>query len=136
VEVLRRYHNGFDAHELAAAGLQAVLPVESYQQVRQAITRVIVEEGILTYIARLAVASRQSPDLVLGASPRAATHVLLASKTYAALQGRDYVTPDDVKFIVPPVFRHRLLLKPEAEIEGLDADAVIQRILGQVDIPR
>jgi MoxR-like ATPase len=136
IEVLRRYHNGFDAHELVAAGLQAVLPVEAYQQVRKAVTGVIVEEGILAYIARLAVASRQSPDLVLGASPRAATHVLLASKTYAALQGRDYVTPDDVKFIVPPVFRHRLLLKPEAEIEGLNAEAVIQRILGQVEIPR
>jgi MoxR-like ATPase len=136
IEVLRRYHNGFDAHELVAAGLQAVLPVEAYQQVRKAVTGVIVEEGILAYIARLAVASRQSPDLVLGASPRAATHVLLASKTYAALQGRNYVTPDDVKFIVPPVFRHRLLLKPEAEIEGLNAEAVIQRILGQVEIPR
>jgi MoxR-like ATPase len=136
IEILRRYHQGFDAHELVAAGLQAVLSVETYREVRQAATRVIVEEGILAYIARIAVASRQSPDLVLGASPRAAIHVLLAAKTYAALQGRDYVTPDDVKFIVPPVFRHRLLLKPEAEIEGLDAEAVIQRVLGQVEIPR
>jgi len=136
IEILRRYHQGFDAHQLAAAGLQAVLSVETYREVRQAATRVIVEEGILAYIARIAVASRQSPDLLLGASPRAAIHVLLAAKTYAALQGREYVTPDDVKFIVPPVFRHRLLLKPEAEIEGLDAEAVIQRILGQVEIPR
>jgi MoxR-like ATPase len=62
--------------------------------------------------------------------------VLLATKTYAALQGRDYVTPDDVKFILPPVYRHRLLLKPEAEIEGLDADAVIKRLLSQVEVPR
>jgi MoxR-like ATPase len=95
-----------------------------------------VEDGILKYIADINVASRRSPDLVLGASARAATHVLLASKTFAALQGRDFVTPDDVKFIVPPVFRHRILLKPEAEIEGLNADAVIQRLLGQVDVPR
>jgi MoxR-like ATPase len=73
---------------------------------------------------------------MLGASARAATHVLLASKTYAALQGRDFVTPDDVKFMIPPVFRHRILLKPEAEIEGLNADAVIQRLLGQVEVPR
>jgi MoxR-like ATPase len=73
---------------------------------------------------------------VLGASARAATHVLLACKTFAALQGRDFVTPDDVKFIVPPVFRHRILLKPEAEIEGLNADAVIQRLLGNVEVPR
>ena len=81
-------------------------------------------------------ASRQSPDLTLGASTRASTHVLLAAKSYAAMQGRDYVTPDDVKFVTPPVYRHRLLLKPEAEIEGLDADAVIRQLLGQVNVPR
>ena len=73
---------------------------------------------------------------MLGASARAATHVLLASKTLAALQGRNYVTPDDVKFVVAPVFRHRIMLKPEAEIEGLDADAVIKRLLSQVQVPR
>jgi len=62
--------------------------------------------------------------------------VLLSAKTYAALQGRDFVIPDDVKFVVPAVYRHRLLLKPEAEIEGLDPDAVVQRLLGQVEVPR
>jgi MoxR-like ATPase len=81
------------------------------------------------YIARQPTPAANSPDLMLGASARAATHVLLAAKTYAALQGRNYVTPDDVKFVVTPVFRHRMLLKPEAEIEGLDADAVIKRLL-------
>jgi MoxR-like ATPase len=136
VEVLRRYHHGFDAHDLASAGLKAILPANGVAQARQMIKQVIVEDGILNYIARLAAASRQSPDLTLGASTRAATHVLLAAKTYAALQGRDYVTPDDVKFVTPAVYRHRLLLKPEAEIEGLDADAVIQRLLGQVEVPR
>jgi MoxR-like ATPase len=136
VEVLRRYHNGFDPHKLAAAGLQAILPASGVMQAHDAIQQVVVEEGILTYIAQVSAASRRSPDLILGASPRASTHVLLAAKTYAALQGRDYVTPDDVKFIIPPVFRHRLLLKPEAEIEGLDADAVIRRLLGQVEVPR
>lgn len=136
VEVLRRYHNGFDPHELAAAGLQAILPASGVMQAHDAIQQVVVEEGILTYIAQVSAASRRSPDLILGASPRASTHVLLAAKTYAALRGRDYVTPDDVKFIIPPVFRHRLLLKPEAEIEGLDADAVIRRLLGQVEVPR
>lgn len=136
VEVLRRYHHGFDAHDLASAGLKAILPANGVVQARQMIKQVIVEDGILNYIAHLAAASRQSPDLTLGASTRAATHVLLAAKTYAALQGRDYVTPDDVKFVTPAVYRHRLLLKPEAEIEGLDADAVIQRLLGQVEVPR
>jgi MoxR-like ATPase len=136
VEVLRRYHQGFDAHDLQAAGLKTVLTAEAVVKLREAIQAVVVEEGIMKYIAQINVASRQSPDLVLGASARAATHVLLASKTLAALQGRNFVTPDDIKFIVPVVFRHRILLKPEAEIEGLDADAVIQRLLGSVEVPR
>lgn len=136
VEVLRRYHHGFDAHQLQEANLQPVLTAEQVLAMRTAITQVVVEEGVLDYIAKIGAASRQSPDVVLGASLRASTHVLLASKTYAALQGRNYVTPDDVKFVVTPVYRHRILLKPEAEIEGLDTDAVIQRILGTVEVPR
>lgn len=136
IEVLRRYDRGFDAHDLEAAGLQAILPARAVTRVREMINQIIVEEGILRYIAQVAAASRQSPDLTLGASTRAAIHVLLAAKTYAALQGRSFVTPDDVKLMVPPVLRHRILLKPEAEIEGLDADAVIQRLLGQVEVPR
>jgi MoxR-like ATPase len=136
VEILRRYHHGFDAHDLEAAGLGKVITSEEVVAIRKLIQQVTVEDGILNYIANINAASRRSPDLVLGASARAATHVLMASKTFAALHGRDYVTPDDVKFIVPPVFRHRILLKPEAEIEGLDADSVINRLLAQVEVPR
>ena len=136
VEVLRRYHRGFDAHDLQAANLKPVLSASHVVEIRESIKQVVVEDGILSYIAKIGVASRQSPDIVLGASTRATTHVLLASKTFAALQGRNYVTPDDVKFVVPPVYRHRILLKPEAEIEGLDADSVIQRVLGSVEVPR
>jgi len=136
VEVLRRFHQGFDPHRLAEAGLRALLPASAVVAAREVINQVIVEEGILEYIARLAETSRRSPDLVLGASTRAATGVLLASKSYAALQGRNYVVPDDVKMVTPAVFRHRLLLKPEAEIEGLDADAIVQRLFAQVEVPR
>jgi len=136
IEVLRRYHHGFDAHDLVNAGLTALVPAEDVIAARNVIKQVIVEEGLLTYIARVAEASRRSPDITLGASTRAATHILLSAKTYAALQGREFVTPDDVKFVVAPVLRHRLLLRPEAEIEGLDADVVIQRLLGQVEVPR
>jgi MoxR-like ATPase len=136
VEVLRRFHHGFDPHHLVAAGLAPVMSAATIVSAREAINTVIVEDGILRYIANIAAATRQSRDLMLGASTRAAAHVLLGSKTYAALQGRNYVVPDDVKFIVPPVFRHRLLLKPEAEIEGLDADGIVRRILGQVEVPR
>ena len=136
VEVLRRYHGGFDAHDLDSAGLRTVISAKDFSAIKQAIDSVTVEEGVLAYIAQVTNASRASADVLLGASLRAATHVLLGAKTYAALQGRDFVTPDDVKHIVPPVFRHRLLLKPEAEIEGLNADAVIGRILSRVDVPR
>ncbi len=136
VEVLRRYHHGFDAHNLEAAGVQSILPARGMTEVRALINQVVVEEGVLHYIVQVAAASRESSDLILGASSRAAIHTLLASKTYAALQGRGFVTPDDVKTVIPAVFRHRILLKPEAEIEGLDADAVIQRLLGQVEVPR
>lgn len=136
MEVLRRYHKGFDAHKLDEAGLNVVLPAGTINQARQAINQVIVEDGILRYISEIASASRRSPDILLGASTRAATNVLLASKTYAAIQGRDFVVPDDIKFVTLPVYRHRLLLKPEAEIEGLDPDAVIRRLLAQVDVPR
>jgi MoxR-like ATPase len=136
VEILRRIHQGFDPHNLESAGLSKVITAAQVTEIRKVIQQVTVEDGILNYIANLNAASRRSPDLVLGASARAATHVLVSSKTFAALQGRDYVTPDDVKFVVPAVFRHRILLKPEAEIEGLNADAVIQRLLGQVEVPR
>jgi len=136
IEVLRRYHHGFDAHNLDAANLSPVLTAKQVVETREAIKQIVVEDGILNYVAKVGIASRQSPDIVLGASTRASTHVLLAAKTFAALQGRGYVIPDDVKFVVPPVYRHRILLKPEAEIEGLDADSVIQRVLAGVEVPR
>lgn len=136
VEILRRSHRGFDAHNLESSGINKVINAQQVVEIRQQIQHVTVEDGILNYIAAINAASRRSPDLVLGASARAATHVLAASKSLAAMQGRDFVTPDDVKYVVPAVFRHRILLKPEAEIEGLDADAIIQRILGQVEVPR
>jgi MoxR-like ATPase len=136
VEVLRRYHNGFDAHDLDAANLEAVIGGEQVVALRSLIQQVTVEEGVLSYIAEISAASRRSPDLTLGASTRAATHILLSAKTFAAIRGREFVTPEDVKAMALPVLRHRVLLKPEAEIEGLDPDAVIKRILAQVEVPR
>lgn len=136
IEVLRRFHQGFDPHELASTGLRPVLSGATLLSIRQNVQGIVVEDGILSYISNIAVASRHSSELLLGASTRAATHMLLASKTRAALHGRDYVVPDDVKFVAAPVLRHRLILKPEAELEGLDADAVVSRLLSQVEVPR
>ena len=88
------------------------------------------------HITQIAGATRRSPDLILGGSPRASIATLLTAKTYAALSGRSYVTPDDVKHVLLPVYRHRIILRPEAEIEGLDADAVLRRIIAGVPAPR
>jgi MoxR-like ATPase len=135
-EVLRRYHGGFDAHDLATAGLERVITPADIARCRAEISAVTVEPGIMDYVTQIAVASRRSPDLILGGSPRASIYLLLASKTYAALRGRNFVTPDDVKALAAPVYRHRVILKPEAEIEGLDADAVVRRVLAKVEVPR
>jgi MoxR-like ATPase len=136
LEMLARYHAGFDPHNLAAAGLRSIIGGNELASVRKAIQRVRVEQGILTYITEIANASRSSRDLLLGGSPRASISLLQASKTAAAMQGREYVIPDDVKALVPPVYRHRIILKPETEIEGTGADGVIAHILNQIEVPR
>lgn len=135
-EVLRRYHRGFNAHNLATAELQPVITPQQVAQIQAIVRQVTVDEGILDYMTRIADASRNNRDLLLGGSPRASISLLLASKAYAAIQGRDFVVPDDIKHLVPFVYRHRILLRPEAEIEGLTADSVMERILGEVDVPR
>ena len=135
-EILRRYHGGFDAHHLDATGITPVVHPDQLPSIRQEVQAVTVEEGIFSYITRLVTASRRSPDLILGGSPRASINLLLTAKTYAALQGRTYVVPDDVKALAAPVLRHRIILRPEAEIEGLDADAVVRRIVSSVEVPR
>lgn len=136
IEVFRRYDEGFDARDLVAAGLQPVIRPDHIMRLRQIIQNITVEEGILNYIAQIAHATRISSDLALGVSTRAGVLLLLASKTRAALYGRNYVSPDDVKSLVPPTMRHRVDLRPEAEIEGLDSDAVFQRLLQQIEVPR
>lgn len=135
-EVLRRYHTGFDAHKLDAVGLAPIIQPDALLDLRAEIRAVTVEPGILAYITRLVTATRRSPDLLLGGSPRASIALLQSSKVHAALQGRDYVTPDDVKPLAAPVLRHRIILRPEAEIEGIDADDAVRRVLAGVDVPR
>ncbi|MBA3532832.1 MAG: MoxR family ATPase, partial [Ardenticatenales bacterium] len=133
-EVLRRYHEGFDAHNLATAGLQPIVTPEQVAQMQALVRQVTVDDGIIDYITRIADASRKSRDLLLGGSPRASISLLLAVKAYAAIQGRDFVVPDDIKFLAPFIYRHRILLRPEAEIEGLTADSVMAQLLGQVEV--
>ena len=135
-QILMNYHHGFNATRLEAVGIESVVDSDSLQACQTEIQAVTVEDTIFNYIVGLAEASRNSNELVLGGSPRASIALLLASKTYAALQGRDYILPDDVKFLAPHVYRHRVLLKPDAEIEGLTPDDVIDRLLAEAEIPR
>ena len=135
-QILMNYHHGFNATRLETVGIESVVDSDSLQACQAEIQAVTVEDTIFNYIVGLAEASRNSNELVLGGSPRASIALLLASKTYAALQGRDYILPDDVKFLAPHVYRHRILLKPDAEIEGLTPDDVIDRLLAEAEIPR
>ncbi len=135
-QILRNYHQGFNATRLDEVGIEGVIDSEALTECQKSIQTVTVEDTIFNYIVGLAEASRRSNELILGGSPRASIALLLASKTYAAMQGRDYIIPDDVKYLAAPVYRHRILLKPEAEIEGLTADEVIDRLLAEVEIPR
>jgi MoxR-like ATPase len=136
LEVLRRYHHGFDAHRLEEAGLRPVVAPADLQACRAEIREVTVEEGVLGYIGRIAQESRRSPDLLMGGSTRASIALLLSAKAYAAIHGRAFVTPDDVKALVRPVYRHRIMLRPEAEIEGLTPDTALGRVLARVEAPR
>ncbi len=135
-EVLLRYHRGFDARDMDATGIGPALSPADLPAIRSEILAVTVEEGILDYITQIAVASRRSRDLILGGSPRASITLLQTAKTLAAMLGRDFVTPDDVKAVALPAYRHRIILRPEAEIEGLTPDEAIRRILASVEAPR
>ncbi|MDJ0620281.1 MAG: MoxR family ATPase [Calothrix sp. MO_192.B10] len=135
-QMLLNRQRGFAARRLDIARLQTVTTVEEILQARQAVQQIKVSEAIIDYILALVKTSRQHPDLALGASPRAAGAWFVTSQASAYLAGRDFVTPDDVKTVAPPLLRHRLILKPEAMLDGLQIEAVIASILNKVPVPR
>jgi MoxR-like ATPase len=134
--LLARYQRGFDARAFDDLPLEPILDRERLGSLREQAGRVGVDETILRYITRLVRASRELADVLLGASPRAAIALLQGSKAAAAIEGREYVLPDDVKRLAAPALRHRLMLKPEAELDGLTPDLVVERLLGAVEVPR
>jgi len=135
-QLLQMYHHGFDAAKLAATNLRPVANAAQIAEARQEINAVTVEEGLFNYIVSVVETTRRMGAVQYGASPRGSVALLLAVKTYAAMQGRDFVIPDDVRYLATPVLRHRIILKPEAEIEGTSTDSVIETILEQVKAPR
>ena len=116
--------------------IQPVAGLKQLSQMRAEMHAVRVDDAVLEYALRIIRQSRSLPSLTLGGSPRATLMLLQAAKALALLRGRDYVTPDEIQVMAPPVLRHRVRLTPEAEIEGLGADACIQSLLSQVEIPR
>ena len=103
---------------------------------RAAVRAVTIRPEVVGYVVDLARATRSSPSLQLGVSPRGATALMSAARAWAWLSGRDYVTPDDVKALARPALRHRVELRPEAELEGVTPDAVLEGVLGTVPVPR
>jgi len=136
LEMLRRWDAGVELRDPAKAGVEPILGAAAIAESRDEARRVTVEEKIRRYIIELAVATRQAAELILGASPRAEVLLLLAAKAAAAFDGRDYVTPDDVKSLLRPTFRHRLLLRPEAEVAGQTSDSLLDAVIARVTPPR
>jgi MoxR-like ATPase len=134
IAILDRHVRGFDPRDLSA--VQPVASAEDLLAGREAVRQVLVADEVLGYIVDIVGATRQSPSLQLGVSPRGATALLAAARSWAWLSGRTYVTPDDVKAMARPVFRHRIALRPEAELEGATPDGVLDGILASVLVPR
>ena len=136
VEVLTRHAGGFDPRHLAAAGVTAVAGPAHLAAGSAAVRTVQVAPEVVGYVVDVARATRTSPSLSLGVSPRGATALLSTARAWAWLAGRDYVTPDDVKALAGPTLRHRMSLRPEAELEGVSVDAVLDGVLASVPVPR
>ncbi|WP_457206824.1 AAA family ATPase [Nocardioides sp. P5_C9_2] len=136
LEILRRHAAGFDPRDVAASGVTAVAGPADIVAGQAAVRAVQVSAEVTGYVVDIARATRESPSLSLGVSPRGATALLRAARAWAWLTGRDFVTPDDVKALAHATLVHRLGLRPEAELEGVDVDAVLASALGSVPVPR
>jgi len=135
VEVLTRHAAGFNPRDLDAAGVTAVLSAEQLAEAQAAVQRVGASADVLGYAVDLARATRRSPSVKLGVSPRGTTGLLAAAKAWAWLNGFDAITPDHIQAMALPVWRHRLQLRPEAELEGVSPDTILRSILQQVQVP-
>jgi MoxR-like ATPase len=135
LQILERHH-GADAAGLLGNATIAPIPEGMLEAARSEVRAIRIEPELYGYILTLARRTREWPTLLLGASPRAALSIMRVAQAAAAFDGRDYLVPDDVKRAIPPVLRHRVMLKPEAELEGFDADRVLADVIAAVPVPR
>jgi MoxR-like ATPase len=136
LEIVRRHAAGFDPQDVAASGVTAVAGADDIAAGRRGVSQVQVSPDVAGYVVDVARATRQAPSLGLGASPRGAVALMRTARAWAWLSGRDFVTPDDVKALAQATLAHRLSLRPEAELEGVDVGAVLSSALGSVPVPR
>jgi MoxR-like ATPase len=136
IQVLRSHHGGFSPLRLEQSGVQQVLQPGELVNLQDEVRNTEVKDGIFDYIYQIVRATRDNRDIYVGGSPRAGIALLNISKAMAHIRGRNFVTPDDVKDMAPAVLRHRIQLRPESEIEGLNSDDVIKRLLDGIPVPR
>jgi MoxR-like ATPase len=134
VQILTQFHQLGSTDVMSS--IQPVLQGETVVTIRKAVKSIVMEERLLSFIAKLTHQTRNHKSIYLGASPRASLAIMNASKAIAAMNGRDFVTPDDILEVVPPVLRHRIILSPDKEMEGVSEDSVIKQIVQSMDIPR
>ncbi len=135
-EILKNYRKGFDAQNLKKSGLNVILKKEDLQKISETLSEVQIEDKIIDYITDLVSASRNRQGIEVGASPRGSIDLFKASRVVAAISGREFVIPDDVKKVAFPILRHRILLDIESEIEGIKTDEYLQKIIDSVEVPR
>jgi MoxR-like ATPase len=135
-EVLARWDAGFNSKRLDQVDIQPLSDPDAITKCRAEVARARMEPGVQHYAVDLVRRTRAHPFVHYGASPRASVALLLCSKALAAIRGREFVTPDDVRDVALPVLRHRLTLRAEAELDGVTGDAVISDILGSAEVPR
>jgi MoxR-like ATPase len=135
-EIVARWDAGFNSHHLEQLNIQPLPDPSTIQHCRAEVRSMRMEPGVQNYIVNIVRKTREHPTILYGASPRASIALLLCSKAMAAIRGRDFPTPDDIRDIAPAVLRHRLALRAEAELDGATPDAVISDILKTVEVPR
>lgn len=133
-EILQRYKNNIKAPDLSA--VKPVFNATEIQKVQDIVEKVIIEDNLVRYIAQITHKTRNHGKIYLGGSPRASLSILKSSKAIAAIRGRDFVTPEDIQFVTKPVLNHRMILTPEAEMEGMTTEDVIDEILQTIEVPR
>ena len=121
---------------LSSGGVKPVVTADDLEQLRRSLAGILVKEELTAYIVEIVRQTRGHESVLVGAGPRATQSLILSGRAYAALEGRDFVTPDDIKYLAMPVLEHRLILRPDYEIEGLSVREVIADILRKVSVPR